>query len=254
MSIKTEEKTRFGNWVSMKFIIIPGIPGLVFLILGVVAWPWFLLAGVFLITAGYFLLARRRFSPGGGNLQEKVLHRLIAEIRWSGEGCVLDIGCGSGALVIRLAEKYPAAGITGIDFWGKGWNYSKGLCEENARVAGVDGRVTFVHGSASSLPLNDGSFDLVVSNMVFHEVKDVKDKSVCLTEALRVLKPGGIFVLQDLFLLKPYFGTPEAQIERMRSLGASEVEMIRTCDEPFVPTFLKLPFMLGTVAILRGRK
>jgi len=36
--------------------------------------------------------------------------------------------------------------------------------------------------------------------------------------------------------------------------GVREVKFIRSCDAPFIPTMVKLPFMIGTLAILRGRK
>ena len=55
--------------------------------------------------------------------------------------------------------------------------------------------MTFQKASASKLPFADESFDVVVSNLTFHEVKDVKDKREVVREALRVVKKGGIFVL-----------------------------------------------------------
>lgn len=128
------------------------------------------------------------------------------------------------------------------------------VCQKNARLAGVADRVSFKHGSASVLPFEDASFDLVVSNLTFHEVADVADKRQCIQEALRVLKPGGTFVLQDLFLLRSIYGTPEELVNIIRGWGARDVAFIRTCDEAFIPAFVKLPFMVGTLAILRGKK
>ena len=89
---------------------------------------------------------------------------------WNGKGRALDIGCGNGALTIKLAQKYPAAQIIGIDYWGRSWEYSKHACERNAEIAGVSERVTFQKASAASLPFDDGYFDAAVSNFVFHMV------------------------------------------------------------------------------------
>ena len=61
-------------------------------------------------------------------------------------------------------------------------------------------------------------------------------------------------MLQDSFLLKPYYGTPDELLDYVRGLGVEQVEFIRTCDESFIPTWLKLPFMVGTLAIVRGVK
>lgn len=38
---------------------------------------------------------------------------------------------------IKAAKKFPKAEITGMDYWGTGWDYSKKLCEDNAKAEGV---------------------------------------------------------------------------------------------------------------------
>jgi SAM-dependent methyltransferase len=253
MQLKTSVPD-FGNWVPVKMIVAPAVLGLVFLALGLLS-AWFLAAAVpLLIVAGYFAAARYLFSAGGGNVQERVHELVLAHASWNGAGKALDIGCGNAPLTIKLAQRYPAASVVGVDTWGKDWDYSMQTCAENARRAGVDGQVSFRRGSAAALPFEDASFDLVVSNLVFHEVRDARDKRECIREALRVLKPGGVFALQDLLLLKPYYGTPEELVARVRGWGVSRVELIRTCDAPFLPKLVKLPFIVGTLGLLRGVK
>jgi SAM-dependent methyltransferase len=235
-------------------IYIPVSAGLIFVLLGLIHWGFYFGTVIFWLIAGYFALAWRQFSPAGGNVQDKVMDLILDHLDWPGHGQVLDVGCGNGPLTIKLAQKYKDAHVTGIDFWGKNWDYSQQLCDKNASLGGVGDRATFQHASASKLPFADGSFDLVVSNLVFHEVQDVKDKRVAVKEALRVLKLGGVFVLQDLFLISQYYGTPEEFIKTVQGWGVQKVEFIRTCDEPFIPGLVKLPFMVGTIAILRGVK
>jgi SAM-dependent methyltransferase len=254
MKTRKNQGVNYGNWVPGKMIIVPGVLGVIFLGLGLLHWSFLIAAAVFLVVGGYFYTARHVFSPEGENIQDKIQDLVVQHIDWNGKGKVLDIGCGNGPLSIKLARQYPGAEITGIDYWGKNWDYSMKICVENARLSGVENRVSFRKGSASSLPFEDASFDLIVSNLLFHEVMDVEDKRIPIREALRVLKPGGVFVLQDLFLLRRYFGTPEEMVKTMKEWGASKVEFIRTCDEAFIPGFVKLPFMVGTLAILRGIK
>ena len=205
MSDKQTADPEYGNWVSKKLIygsIAMTIPffalSLVFRILVVGAIP-------FLLLFAYFAYARYVFSQRGGNLQAKIRKLVVEHLDWDGEGKGLDIGCGNAPLVIELAKRHPNAHMTGIDYWGGMWEYSKAVCERNAEIEGVAGHVSFQKASAAALPFEDGYFDAAVSNLVFHEVGEVKDKRELVKEALRVVKKGGAFAFQDLFLLKSYF-------------------------------------------------
>lgn len=254
MDLKNVNQPDFGNWVPVKMIVAPGVLGLVCLLLGL-RWRSLLIPTVlFCAVALYFAVAWWIFSARGGRVQDQVLDLLLEHMPEAAAGRILDIGCGNGALAIKAARRFPSATVTGVDYWGKSWDYSIKVCEGNAAACGLSGRVDFRQGSASSLPFEDGSFDLVISNLVFHEIRDAQDKREPLREALRVLKPGGMFVLQDLFLLKPYFGTPQELQDTLRGWDMRQVEFIRTCDREFIPGWVKLPFMLGTLAILRGVK
>jgi len=171
-----------------------------------------------------------------------------------GEGKALDIGCGNGALAIMLAQRSPRAEVIEIDYWGKRWEYSKEVCERNAAMEGVSDRVSFRKASATALPFGDGYFDAVVSNFVFHEVGDARDKRELVREALRILRKGGKFSFQDEFLFRQFYGEVDDLIRVIRSWGISEVEFVRSRDAEFVPWALKVPFILGAMGIIRGEK
>jgi SAM-dependent methyltransferase len=99
---------------------------------------------------------------------------------------VLEIGCGTGffTLNLMLAGVIGEAHVTDI---------SPGMvrvAERNARDLGL--RVRGKVADAESLPYADGTFDLVVGHAVLHHVPDVE---LALRELLRVLKPGGRFVV-----------------------------------------------------------
>lgn len=259
------EKPLYGNWVSNKLIRNFGLLFFLFIIPDIALWVfvqgWLALkvmlalsAAVCFVCAGYFCRAKWLFAAEGGNIQSKVLDLLFSHIEWDGKGKALDIGCGGGALTIRLAKKYREACITGIDYWGGGWDYNKKQCEENARIEKVDGRTEFQQASASKLPFADGSFHLAVSNLTFHEVKDSESKLEVIKEALRVVKPGGRFVFQDLFLIKRYYGTPEELTAAIRAMEVKEVYFVDTSRAPFIPRALKAPFMIGALGLIYGVK
>jgi SAM-dependent methyltransferase len=254
MNMPLNKSPDYGNWVSTRLIILPAILGGASAILAI-RFPLFLiLAVLFLLVAAYFAYARHLISPSGKNVQEKVRALVIQNLEWDGKGKILDIGCGSGALIIALAKKFPQAQAVGLDYWGGQWEYSQKVCEANAALEGVAGRVTFRQASAGKLPFEDGIYDAVVSNLTFHEVKDTKDKKDLVREALRVLKPGGSFAFQDLFLWKQIYGEPDELVKTVRDWGTGEVEFINTSKSPFLPAAVKLPFMVGTIALLKGKK
>jgi len=265
MNNNNNGKACYGNWISIRLIRKCVVMFLLFGIMGVALWIFVpgilpvkailaLLTIFFLSATVYFLLARRLFSPEGGNIQNRVLDLLVSYIAWSGNGKALDIGCGSAALTIAVAKRFSKARITGIDYWGKGWGYCKKQCEDNACIEGVANRTEFLQASASKLPIEDDTFDLVVSNLTFHEVKDSKNKIDVIKEALRVLKPGGKFVFQDLFLMEWYYGTPDELVAAVKAAGVKDVHFVNTSTSFFIPRALKLPFMIGTLGLIYGEK
>ena len=94
----------------------------------------------------------------------------------------------------------------------------------------------------------------MVSNLCFHEVRDVRDKRELLREALRVLEPGGAFAFQDLFRLKSPFGPVDDLVATVRGWGIQSVEYVDTGRSEFIPKALRLPFMVGSMGVLHGTK
>jgi ubiquinone/menaquinone biosynthesis C-methylase UbiE len=108
---------------------------------------------------------------------------------------ILDVGCGTGYLLSRLAARAPHAQVlAGID--------AAPAMIEVARAAAADDRMRFVAGTAEQLPWPEATFDLVVSTTSFDHWADQR---AGLAECARVLAPGGRLVLADLFstLLMP---------------------------------------------------
>ena len=200
-------------------------------------------------------ICHHAFSFTGGGVMRDIHQLIVAKLDWTGEGKLLDIGCGSGALSIRCAKKYPRATITGIDYWGVEWNYAKMQCEKNAQIEGVIKQISYRQGDAASLPFKDGAFDAAVSNFVFHEVRTQPDKRMVVREALRVVKKGGSFVFQDLFNNQSLYGDIEEFIEELRQEGMTDVHYEAHTERlPIVPWYCKTPWMLSNMGIIYGRK
>ena len=108
--------------------------------------------------------------------------RELARMR-SGGGDVLDAGCGTGGLILRLREANPAWRFAGIDFMPLACELARRRCGEATDIR---------EASITALPFADASFDAVVSADV---VCQVGNPEVAAAEFMRVLRPGGVVVI-----------------------------------------------------------
>lgn len=116
--------------------------------------------------------------------------RLLEYIQLPEKANILDLGCGTGRLLDRLAAQFPTLQGTGID-----------LSVEMLRVARDRNRhhprLIFIQGNAEALPFADWQFDAVFNTVSFLHYPD-PDR--VLSEVSRVLHPGGHFYLVDFTL------------------------------------------------------
>ncbi len=221
----------------------------IFFPIKIVLW---VIAGLWLLPFAYMMYLYYYFSVNNKEIQYKIWDLVIQNLPWNGQGKALDVGTGAGALAIEVAKRFPESDVYGIDYWGKGWNYSKQQCEENAKHEGVADQIVFQKASASKLPFKDGEFDAIVSNFVYHEVRDTSDKRKLIKESLRVLKKGGTFSLQDTFKNKRRYGMLEDLIRQIKEYGIQQVNFIETADEISMPKLVKSE--LKTMGLLYGIK
>ncbi|KFZ36706.1 methyltransferase type 11 [Shewanella mangrovi] len=101
----------------------------------------------------------------------------------------LEIGCGYGQGIQLLRNGFGAAKVVAVDLDEEMLAYSA------ERHAGADW-LTLLQADATRLPFDDQQFDLVCDFAVFHHVPDWQ---AAVSEVFRVLKPGGAFVIEELY-------------------------------------------------------
>jgi SAM-dependent methyltransferase len=118
---------------------------------------------------------------------------------------VLDLGCGTGTLVLLVKEMRPRANVSGVDIDPRILE----IARRKIAAAGAD--IRLVQGSATEPPLPDASFDRVLSTLVLHHLT-TPQKREAFASVRRLLRPGGELHVGD-------WGKPQNLLMQVAALG-----------------------------------
>ena len=102
---------------------------------------------------------------------------------------VLDVGCGTGQLLRRVRQYYPTTELVGVDLAGR-------MVATASAVTPTKLAVRYIHGRAECLPFTDEVFDLVFATL---SLRHWTNPGAGIAKIGRVLTPGGLLVLADVF-------------------------------------------------------
>jgi ubiquinone/menaquinone biosynthesis C-methylase UbiE len=167
---------------------------------------------IFLLSAASYVYTTRR-----GKF--RVWAELLLQIGLRGDEGILDMGCGRGAVLLMVAGLIHEGRAAGVDLW-KSVDQSgnaEPVTLQNAGLEGVAERVELHTADMQQLPFPEKSFDVVLSSLAIHNIPSSSGRDRAITEAVRVLKPGGKLVVVDFGGLTPNYA------EHLRQLGMADI-------------------------------
>lgn len=168
----------------------------------------FLLGGLYTLASGashLYTTRRGKFAVWADELD-----------RLKGDERLLDLGCGRGAVLLLAAGRLPEGRAVGVDVWrsrDQSGNAGR-VTRANAAAEGVS--ADLVTADMRDLPFGDGTFDVVVSSLALHHLHRAEERARAVREAYRVLRPGGLILVADLWHTVAYENV-------LRDLGMADV-------------------------------
>jgi len=204
---KDENKPNYGL-VGVKYYVYMVIIGIIGILIAVIGSQVFFPLNIILLFVGipiaficsyiglsyipfYFFMLK----PG----EEIDYWHGVFEKYIQGNEYVLDVGCGTGRIAIKVAKLLDSGNVVGIDLFKGSSGYSPDPAYRNAKIEGVSEKTEFKHGNLLKLEFLDNTFDTITSSSVLHDVHGDKNKEEAMKEIFRVLKPGGKFIAFEMY-------------------------------------------------------
>jgi ubiquinone/menaquinone biosynthesis C-methylase UbiE len=133
------------------------------------------------------------FGGGAAAMRRQALVPLRAALRHHAGGAgaarLLDIGCGTGALLREVKRNHPRLAVTGLDL------SAPYLAVARRRLLPWS-RARLIEGAGEAMPFAAAEFDIVSCLYLFHELP-ARVRRAVVAEIARVLKPGGTLIFVD---------------------------------------------------------
>jgi ubiquinone/menaquinone biosynthesis C-methylase UbiE len=163
---------------------------------------------------------------------------------------ILDVGSGTGTMLIMIKKAYPTADVTGLD----GDTQILEIARSKARSLGLE--IRFNQGMSFDLPYPNESFDVVLTSMMLHHLtRDDKQKTAL--EMYRVLRPGGQLFGAD-------FGEPRSSFGKAIRPLTRRFERVAENVDGFLPVMFSTAgfknyketnrYLLGSISLFQGSK
>ena len=177
----------------------PGPADQLLIVLGVIALGF--------LAAGLYMVWSSRVA------KFQIRDQILDSLQLRGDERVLDLGCGTGLLLVGAAKRLKSGRVTGVDFSG-----AADTAKENAKLEGVADKIRIDSGNEAKLVYPDSQFDVAVSAMALHQIGDADTRERLVREMWRTLKPGGRLAIFDVLRTGEYS-------KELRKNGVNNLEL-----------------------------
>ncbi|HEY8588368.1 MAG TPA: class I SAM-dependent methyltransferase [Naasia sp.] len=198
----------------------------------------------------------RHFLPALGEHRPVALYDVLARLAGAsrmyaavagtaavGPGAtVVDVGCGSGALLRRVGRDHPDVHLLGVDPDERMLRTARRKAARSRDRSVREAR--FERGYAQEVPAGDGTVDRVLSSLMFHHL-DAEGRTAMLAEVRRVLRPGGALVLADFD-----GGDPHRRRSPMHAFSPGDLQDLLTGAGLAVRSERRVRTLFGRVVVL----
>jgi SAM-dependent methyltransferase len=164
--------------------------------------------GAAFLAAGFYMIWWSRVA------KLQVRDRILDSLQLRGDERVLDVGSGTGLMLVGAAKRLKSGRATGVDFSG-----AVDAAKRNARLEGVADKIRVDLGKDAKLVYPDGHYDAVVSVLALHQIGEADERAQLVREMFRVLKTGGRLAIFDLFRTGEY-------ADVLQKTDATKVELL----------------------------
>ena len=163
-----------------------------------------------------------------GDTRNFLVKKAMALLEEKPHPYILDICCGTGAVIKAFANQYPKSFIAGYDF-------SRGMLLK-VREKSRGRTVILIEGDAAILPFIDNSFDVITCSHALYELKGPA-RQAALNEMKRVIRPSGVILIMEHEVPRHRLAKILFNLRMLTMGSADSKEFVKGGLEPFQRIF-----------------
>ena len=161
---------------------------------------WIICIGIIVLAIGLGMVYSSKIG------KYRMRDRVVQSLAIRGDETALDIGCGRGLLLNGIAAHLTTGKAYGVDIWNEQdlSGNTHDAVMQNAQSEGTAEKIEVKNADMRKLPFEDSSFDIIVSSMAIHNLRDETERQKALSEIARVARDNCKIVILDFKYVDDY--------------------------------------------------